>query len=109
MKHLFVDLGLPQKYSYLHMTKKHVNNNTQFIASSIFSEKPQNIPDEAELLPIEKLIIDCDAENINRVNFNCLIVFHDKFNVPPFIEKMVGVIINKIFIRGKQFIENIRV
>jgi hypothetical protein len=45
----------------------------------------------------------------HKVNLNCIIVFNDVLVIPGFIEKVIGIIINKIFNRVKKFIENIKV
>jgi len=37
------------------------------------------------------------------------VLFEDYVKIPQFAEKMVGLILNKIFKRVKQFIENVRV
>jgi hypothetical protein len=44
----------------------------------------------------------------HAIAFNFNILFNPDINIPPFAEKMVGIIINKIFKRVKQFIENVR-
>jgi hypothetical protein len=116
MKHFFVDLGLKQKYSHVIMRKKIIvnenDNNSlqiQFSTTTVqASEKQEIIPDEAELVQIENMQIVVDCVSSNLCVFNCLILFNKQFNIPPFIEKMIGLIINKVFNRGKQFIENIR-
>jgi hypothetical protein len=116
MKHFFVDLGLPQKYSNVLMRKKIIvnendNNNLQIQFSTstvLLKERPDFIPDEAEMVQIEKLNIVVDCISSSVCVFNCFIVFNRQFHMPPFMEKMIGVIINKVFNRVKQFIENIR-
>ena len=90
--------------------KKIIGTNCiNFVGSSIFSEKPSCIPNEVELLPIDKLNIECSMSSPHKVNLNCLIIFNDSLVIPTFIEKVIGIIINKIFVRVKQFIENIKV
>ena len=64
---------------------------------------------EVELLPIENLNIECTFSSPHKVNLNCLIVFHSSLIVPAFIEKVIGIIVNKIFNRIKIFIESIKV
>ena len=109
MKHFFNDLGFPQKFSHMGL-KKIVNQNCiNFVGSSIFFEKPDFIPNEVELLPIENLNIECTFSSPHKVNLNCLIVFHSSLIVPAFIEKVIGIIVNKIFNRVKIFIESIKV
>ena len=108
MKHFFNDLGFPQKFSHMGLKKCASQNRINFIGASIFSEKPEYIPNEVELLPIENLNIECTMTNPNKVNLNCLIVFHSSLIIPGFIEKVIGIIVNKIFNRVKKFIENIK-
>ena len=109
MKHFFNDLGFPQKFSYMGLKKCVSQNRINFVGASIFSEKPQHIANEVELLPIENLNIECTMTNPHKVNLNCLIVFHNSLIIPGFIEKVIGLIMNKVFNRVKQFIENIKV
>ena len=108
MKHFFNDLGFPQKYSYMYLKKITTDKGINFVGSSIFFEKPVIIPNEVELLPIEKINIECTMDTQHKINLNCLIVFHNSLVIPSFIEKVIGIIINKIFVRVKQFIENIK-
>jgi hypothetical protein len=116
MRHFFVDLGLKQKYSHVIMKKKTIVNESdnnslqiQFSTTTLRTdEKHEIIPDEAELVQLESLQIVVDCVSSSRCVFNCFILFNKQFNMPPFMEKMIGVIINKVFNRGKQFIENIR-
>jgi hypothetical protein len=109
IKHFFNDLGFPQKYSHMGFEKTITEKGVNFIGASIFSEKPEYIPSEVELLPIEILNIDCNVISPHNVDLNCIIVFHNSLVIPSFIEKIIGIIINKIFSRIKKFIENIKV
>jgi hypothetical protein len=108
MKHFFNDLGFPQKFSHMGLKKYVSQNRINFVGASIFSEKPEYIPNEVELLPIENLNIECTMSSPHKVNLNCLIVFHSSLIIPGFIEKVIGIIVNKIFNRVKKFIENIK-
>jgi WD40 repeat protein len=109
MKHLFEDLGLPQRYSYLHVTKTVTNNQIIFTSQSIYSERPQGIPDDAQLMAMKENIGICDIVTPHKVDFSFTVEFEDYVEIPPFAEKMVGLILNKIFKRVKQFIENFRI
>ena len=109
IKHFFNDLGFPQKYSHMSLRKVIGTNCINFVGSSILSEKPSYIPNEVELLPIDKLNIECTMTSPHKVNLNCLIIFNDSLVIPTFIEKVIGIIINKIFVRVKKFIEDIKV
>jgi hypothetical protein len=107
MKHLFEDLGLPQRYSYLHMTKIVNNNEIIFRSQSIYSERPKNIPKDSELMAMKENIGTCKIISPHKISFSFAVVFEDYIKIPQFAEKMIGIILNKIFKRVKQFIENI--
>jgi len=108
MKHLFEDIGLPQRFSYIHIKKIVNENKISFISQSIMSDRPEGMPKDAKLLPIKKMICDCLIITPHKIDFSCNITFEDEMNIPAFAEKMVGLILFKIFKRVKQFIENVR-
>ena len=109
MKHFFNDLGFPQKYSHMGLKKSVSPNRINVVGASILSEKPSYIPNEVELLPIDRLDIDCTIVSPHKVSLNCMIVFNNSLVIPTFIEKVIGIIINKIFVRVKKFVESIKV
>jgi hypothetical protein len=107
MKHFFEDLGLPQRYSFIHMKKVDEEGKIKFIAQSIKSHKPEGMPEEAELMALKKMVATCEIITSHKIYFSFNIIFDDEMNVPIFAEKMVGMILHKIFKRVKQFIENV--
>lgn len=108
MKHFFEDLGLPQRFSFIHMTKHEEDGKIIFTCQSIKSHRPPNMPEGAELMAIEDLTNICNIITPHKIDFSFNIIFEQYMNVPPFAEKMVGMILHKIFKRVKQFIENVR-
>jgi len=108
MKHFFEDLGLPQRFSFLHIKKIVEERRIIFVSQSIRSHKPEGMPDDAELMAINDLTSICNIVTPHKINFSFNIVFDPIMNIPPFAEKMVGLILFKIFKRVKQFIENVR-
>ena len=106
MKQFFEDLGLPQRYSHLYMTQETTDKQIVFSACSIHTGKPIGIPDEAELMPIKYMVITCDIITQHNIDFNCSIVFEDDLKIPPFAEKVIGIMIHKIFMRVKKFINS---
>jgi hypothetical protein len=107
MKHLFEDIGMPQRFSYVNI-KKHIEpNKITFTGQSIRNKRPSNMPPDSEQLPIQNINCTCNVITNHKIEFICNIVFYEKMMVPPFAEKMVGLIIFKIFNRVKQFIENV--
>jgi len=109
LKHFFEDIGLPQKYSYVHMIKKVEQNKVTFISKSIVSHKPEEIPENAELMSFDNLECVCNIETPHKIYFTFEVNLNNKRITPPlFVQKMIGVIVNKIFKRVKQFIENLQ-
>ncbi len=109
MKHLFEDLGLPQRFSYVNIIKEIEENKMTFISQSIYSERPEGMPENAEQMPIKNMNCICDIITPQRIGISCNIIFEDYMKVPQFAEKMVGLILFKIFSRVKQFIENVSI
>ncbi len=107
MKHLFEDIGLPQRFSYVHVLKNVdiENHKITFISKSIYSDRPPDMPEHSEQLPIQNVTCECNILTPHQIKFSFHVAFEDKMNIPPFAEKMVGLILFKIFNRVKQFIE----
>ena len=106
-KHLFEDLGLPQTYSYLHIVKTTENDKLIFTTQSICSERPSRVPINAMRAPLHKVSTECTIIHPHEVHFKQYIFLNPKFNLPPFLEKIIVTIISKLFRRIKQFIEKI--
>jgi len=109
IKHFFEDLGLPQRYSFINIQKMLEDDKIIFKAKTIKAEKPYGIPQEAEILSIDNLTCVCNMITNHKIDFHFNISFDSGLHMPSFVEKMIGVIIHKIFKRVKQFIENVRV
>ena len=92
MKHLFEDLGLPQRYSYLHMTKIVNNNEIIFRSQSIYSERPENIPKDSELMALKESIGTCKIISPHKITFSFAVVFEDYVKIPQFAEKILHLI-----------------
>ena len=108
MKPLFEDIGLPQRYIHLTMNRCIVDEHILFhCIPNYTSEKPSFIPHEAEIMPLQKILITCKPENIHKYTFEVDIKFVKNFFIPPYAEKITTLVINKIFIRVKEFIEKI--
>ena len=60
MKHFFEDLGLPQRFSFVHIKKIIEENRTIFKSQSIKSHRPEGMPEDAELMSIQDLTCICD-------------------------------------------------
>lgn len=107
MKPFFEDLGLPQKYSYMHMKKTIYDNKIVFDAQAIRSFKPDVIPPEAQSVSFSKMTSICHLETAHKIRFTYNVCIDEDRTIPPFVEKFIGIASNKIFTRVKQFIENV--
>jgi len=108
MKHLFEDLGLPQRFSYLHIKKTIQENNIIFESQTIKSERPEGMPVDAELMAIKNMICNSKIITPHKIIFTVNVLFENYVLIHPVVEKLVGLILYKIFNRVKQFIENVR-
>jgi hypothetical protein len=91
------------------MTKKIEQDKVIFTSKSIRSNRPEGIPEHAELISIDNMECVCNIESQHKINFVFEVKFEKKRKIPPlFVQKMLGVIMNKIFKRVKQFIENLQ-
>ena len=109
MKHLFEDLGLPQRFSYVHVKKTFDSNSISFELQTIKSNRPEGMPSDAELMPMKNMNCNCDIITQHKIRFTFNVLFENHMLLPPVVEKIVGLILYKIFNRVKQFIENVRI
>ncbi len=108
MKHLFQDFGMPQRYSCLYLNRAIINDSTiVFTGTPDITSINNNTRNMTEPLPIENIKVFCTAETEHKINFKQEILYDNEFNIPKFMEKMAGIIITKMFLRAKQFIENL--
>ena len=108
MKHFFEDLGLPQRFSFIRMIKIEEEKKIIFNSKSIKTHRPPNMPEDSELMAIQDLTCICDIITPHKIRFTFNVLFENNMSVPPVAEKLVGLILYKIFNRVKQFIENVR-
>ena len=108
MKHFFQDIGISQKYSLIHTTKSVEERNITFKSYTFKSHRPQNLPQDAELLDLKDVTCVCHLATPHKTDFSVNLLFEPSIVIPSFIEKIIGMIFYKIFKRIKQFIENVR-
>lgn len=110
------ELGLKQKYMFLHNIKEHKENTIYFKTESI----TKNELIEKQLLSNEILNkinslqeIECKFANLtitlkenNIVNLHYLFNINLNENLPKHLENMIGLLMKKVFLNLKIFIEN---
>ena len=109
LKPFFSHLGLSQKYLFLQIKRQPLNQCIKFHFDIKQNEKPESIPEEAELLPIDKILVVCEIIHERQINFSCSVLLSKNHQIPVYMEKMVAIILYKIINRLKQFIDNYRV
>lgn len=109
IKHFFQDIGLPQRFSFVNITKTVDANKIIFVSKSITTHKPTEMPFDAELLPLQNMTCTIDITNPHNASVSLNVTFANIFKVPSFAEKILGLICFKVFKRVKQFIENISI
>jgi hypothetical protein len=105
-KDIFSDLGLPQYYVSLNINK-HVDTNKIIFDSYLYDNKLISYPDDVEFLSVHNIIITFEIMNNHFIKINGEVTLLENHGIHPFSEKLIGNIIYNIFIRLKQFIENI--
>ena len=110
MKDLYSDLGIPQSYVCMAVEMINLSDIIRFNCLPL-SNKTTPLEfsgiSDLYLLPVKNLIIDCNILTNNHIEINCRINIDDDIEIEQFIEKMVITVVHKIFIRLKQFIENL--
>ena len=109
IKHFFEDLGLPQRFSFVRIIKIDEEGKITFNSQSIKEKRPPDIPRDSELIAIQDMKCICNIITPHKIDFSVDIIYDKQMTIPPFAEKMVGMILHKIFKRVKQFIENVRI
>jgi hypothetical protein len=111
VKNLFEEIGLPQYYYYLNMKKICMENQYIFESHSIRDKVPHSVvlPDNSELLDIEKFSIRASVFTPHKIHFSLSIVFNSETSasliLSSFSDKLLVIILQKIYKRLKQFIE----
>jgi hypothetical protein len=106
-KDIFSDIGLPQYYISLNINKSILDTNKIVFNTSLYDNKLDSYPPDVELLTAQNIIISFEIINNHFIKINGDITLLENHQVHPFAEKLIGNIIYNIFIRLKQFIENI--
>ena len=106
-KDLFSDIGLPQYYMSLNINKTMIDTTKIVFNGSLYDNKLVCYPDDVEMLSAENIMISFEIMNNHFIKINGDITLLENHGIHIFCEKLIGNIIYNIFIRLKQFIENI--
>ena len=74
----------------------------------MFESIKSEISSNAELLNITNSTLNCEIITPHKINIECNFLL-EHINIPEIVEKLIGIILYKIFKRLKQFIEIIKI
>lgn len=110
-KHFFPDYGFPHYFCHLNVEKKVENDgkNVSFSTTNSYVYDNHNHDRNIKLLELKNFLLVSEVDDTaHNVSFKINIIMEDgQFPITHFIEKMIGIIVSKIFYRIKLFIENI--
>lgn len=106
VKQLFEDLGVSQKYLKLHMTCTRTKSSIVFVSKTIMNHPTTaDIPEDADLVNVVKMTNEFVIHSPHKIVVLNTILLDDEITIPPFVDKIVGSLLSKLFIRVKQFID----
>jgi hypothetical protein len=106
MKHLFKDLGLPQKYSYLNIKFIKTHRFFKFESKPIKRSKPPHVPISAEVVDFERIETIGEFITNNYVVIKNYTYFGNVTNTMSYFDKIAASITFKIINRVINFISN---
>lgn len=113
MKNLFEDLGLPQRYSHVKVNRTRTSDDiitfTCETIPHIKSDLHATIPEHAELVLIQTMQCDCIIIGTHHMEVDCTLTLDRSMKFVEMVEKIMGLIMFKIFKRLKQFIDNVSI
>jgi hypothetical protein len=109
VKHFFEELGISQKYLNLKINKVKERSKTTFSISTFSNKHPQNIAPEIENIIITHMSIELKNCTPNKLALSSIIQLDINTTIPTFVDKLIGNIVCKLFVRIKQFIEKARI
>lgn len=109
-KHFFEDFGFQQKYVALQMNIERNETRITYKGKTITNYENNIIPQNAELLHLNDICVNCNIEDPHNVIIHSKIEIKTNLDleIPSMIEKMASIILHKIFMKVKELIENYR-
>ena len=112
LNHFFKDFGISQKYIHLDIEFEDEQDSKIIIHATTNNNNLNTVNftiEKCELLLIDDVKITCYIKTQHDISFESIIIFNNTNEIPDYIEKMSCTLINKLFLRTKQFIENMHI
>jgi len=110
MKDNYSDLGIPQYYISMNVEIVKISDRIRFICNQLDSElilPEYKYNNDLYLAPVKNMIFDFHILTNHHIQVNCDLKIDENLEFEQFIENIIISLINKIFNRIKQFIENL--
>jgi hypothetical protein len=103
MKHLFKDLGMPQKYLCLNIQLSHpTSSSLKFTSRSITCKRTDLVPSNAEIVELGRIETICKIITQNHISINNYTYIHNI--TTTFVDKITASITFKIIKRISKFV-----
>jgi hypothetical protein len=107
IKKIFFDF-ITQKYAFLNIKKEIRENAIIFNSKIITTHKPSHVKDNLDLVNVESIINKFEFVDNHTINCNFEFIFTNSTSTNPIFDKVFVNMINKMFVRFKNFIEDLK-
>ena len=88
------------------MTCTRTKSSIVFVSKTIMNHPTTaDIPEDADLVNVVKMTNEFVIHSPHKIDVLNTILLDDEITIPPFVDKIVGSLLSKLFIRVKQFID----
>lgn len=107
MKKMLFDV-ITQKYAFLNIKKEVFEKEIIFNSKMITNYRPSCVNDRLELVNVDSIINKFELIDDHKANCVVEFIFNDLSSLNPILERIFVSIINKMFTRFKNFIEELK-
>lgn len=104
IKPLFKELGVRQRFMYFHVKHIQVGNTIVIESQTIRTERPDSVPDDAELINVDTFTNEFTFHSQHNVDVVNKIILGNDVVIPPFVDKVMKTLVIRIFKRVKEFV-----
>jgi hypothetical protein len=104
IKPLFKELGVRQRFMYFHVKRIQVGNTIVIESQTIRTERPDSVPDDAELINVDTFTNEFTFHSQHNVDVVNKIILGNDVVIPPFVDKVMKTLVIRIFKRVKEFV-----
>jgi hypothetical protein len=99
---------ITQKYAFLNVKREICENAIIFNSKIITTHKPSHVKENLDLVNVESIINKFEFVDVHTINCNFEFIFTNSTSTNPIFDKVFVNMINKMFVRFKNFIEDLK-